>query len=333
MQTDTAYYENLIHRYLAGEADIREAEQLSQWLKEDESHYADFLAFRKAWNLVRDHSLAHQTDLDAEWKEMSHRLNIAPPVALPVRKASNRMIFRQSMRIAASLIILLGLAFAIRLALKSTENHVLAAKQGNREILLPDGSIATLSEGSQLTYPEHFGRKTREVSLVGEAYFEVAHDAAHPFIVNTDGFDVKVTGTSFSVNTLKKETAGRVQLTEGHVQITLDSHSNPINLNPGEQADVHLDGIVVAPIADPNYMAWKTREIVFDNTPLPEVTSTLSKVYHTSITLGNTLNGQSLTATFRQEELANVLKVICTTLDLEYTLNEQGIVMTGKPRK
>jgi ferric-dicitrate binding protein FerR (iron transport regulator) len=200
------------------------------------------------------------------------------------------------------------------------------------DAILPDGSKVTLNNGALLQYPDHLKGKIRSVNLKGEAYFDVAHDAAKPFIISSGEIRVEVRGTSFYINTQSTGGDFELVLTTGKVELYFNDRSgHPEVLVPGQKAVIRDHTISILPNSDPNYMAWKTRKIAFNNVSLNDVAATLSKVYQTDIHLGNPLLAQCrLTATFDNQSLASVLNVLKATLDINIRNSGTLVEISGK---
>jgi transmembrane sensor len=111
-------------------------------------------------------------------------------------------------------------------------------KPGSRitQIQLSDGSIVRLNSSSSLTYDKNFGKNIREVSLIGEAFFDVTKDSSHPFIIHTNVIDIKVLGTAFNVKSYPGDQNTETSLIRGKVEVTLKNRSNEkVYLNPNEK--------------------------------------------------------------------------------------------------
>jgi transmembrane sensor len=201
------------------------------------------------------------------------------------------------------------------------------------EQLLPDGSVVSLHAGSQIKYPEKFTSNTRKVELKGEAYFKVAHDKTKPFIVSSGDARVEVLGTQFNVNTKTSAGTMEVVLTNGKVSVYFNENPKEnVMLAPGEKAVLSAGQKQISKSAntDPNYMAWKTRVIVFDNVTLAEVANTLQNVYQTSVSLADpALSGCRVTASFNDQSLESVLEVLKVTLDLQVNQNGKMLEISG----
>src|SRR5690606_33142812 len=113
-------------------------------------------------------------------------------------------------------------------------NTLHTPKGGNFQLTLPDGTLVSMNAGSSLSYPLWFGNKERRVTLSGEAYFDVSHDAERPFHVVSGDIDVQVLGTRFNMTAYRDEPGAAVTLETGRVEVSRGDHS--LTLAPGEQA-------------------------------------------------------------------------------------------------
>lgn len=157
---------------------------------------------------------------------------------------------------------------------------------------LPDGSLVRLNSASEITYPERFCGKERKVYIKGEAYFDVTHDAGHPFIVSTDYFDVKVHGTKFNVNTYGPEPASTV-LVEGAVELSVRSSGNGVMLSPGQKGTV-TDGLIsVSDVCTDDYICWTKGYVILNGTTIEEIAKILSTHYGIPVDCGK-VSGQLL---------------------------------------
>lgn len=128
-------------------------------------------------------------------------------------------------------------------------------------IKLSDGTQVWLNSESSLRYPASFKGIERKVEITGEAYFEVAHNAAMPFIVKKDALEIKVFGTHFNMNTYDDEEINKVTLLEGSVQISISNHQTL--LKPGQQAQIKEDIKLVNGVDIEEVMAWKNGKFQF----------------------------------------------------------------------
>ncbi len=164
-------------------------------------------------------------------------------------------------------------------------NRVSTPRGGEYTIVLEDGTRVSLNAQSELRYPVAFNGKTREVQLMGEAYFEVAPDAEHPFIVKTEGMNIRVLGTTFNVCAYREGKA-RTTLVEGKVKVRAGQQEHV--LAPGQQLSRSRDGQVeVREVDVSNYTAWRNQRFVFEDYSLEEVLYQLERWYNVTFFIRN----------------------------------------------
>jgi transmembrane sensor len=153
------------------------------------------------------------------------------------------------------------------------------------ELLLPDGTKVWLNAGSRMVYPEFFVDKTREVFLVGEAYFDVENNEKQPFVVQTTDIRIKVLGTQFNVSAYPSDNVIETVLTEG--KITLEQNNSKLfgettELIPGQLAAFHKTERTTALCSvDPeNYTLWKVGLLKFESTDLSRLIKKLERYYN-----------------------------------------------------
>ena len=342
MNDNSTYYNDLITRYFSGEITEDEMRLLSGWLKTDQQNEELFRQYQKTWQLIEAHKLQLAIRMDKEWDSIQQKM-ITPVSGKenPVKVISlnqNRNILKFSTqnfrKIAAAITILVVSSFLLYFYLSKPSEIIVTAQASTIELVLPDGSAISLHAGSQIAYPEKFVSNTRTVELKGQAYFKVAHDKTKPFIVSSGEARVEVLGTQFNVNT--KATAGNMEvvLTSGKVSVYF--RTNPyenVLLSPGEKAELiaNQKHISKTENTDPNYMAWKTRVLVFENETLTNVINALQNVYQSPIELtGKQLADYRVTATFNDQSLQSVLEVLKETLDLQIKQNGNTMELSGK---
>jgi ferric-dicitrate binding protein FerR (iron transport regulator) len=241
--------------------------------------------------------------------------------------------FRPLLRIAAVFILLVAGGFAVwKLAVQNKAVPVIAAYyiEGNTEQLLPDGSTITLNHGSEVKFPKEFTGNTREVSLVGEAFFNIKPDAGKPFIIKTNGASVRVLGTSFNVCAYNESETVEVIVKTGKVELIntgAGEEEEKVVLLPGQTGTLNMytRKLLRTNNYNPNKLAWYTREISFDYTPLGEVFETLRHVYNIRVDVDKQVDTkQKLTASFSKQDPEYIMEVIALTLDIKVDQTENN---------
>lgn len=163
-------------------------------------------------------------------------------------------------------------------------NTLTTPRGGQYEVVLPDGTKVWLNSATSLTYPVIFRGKERRVELTGEAYFEVAKNAASPFFVKTSSQTIEVLGTHFNINSYPDEKSVKTTLLEGSVKVTGSENRQMVKLSPLQQAiNVSGDLKIVDDADIEEALAWKNGKFLFRNTDLQTVMRQLSRWYDVDI--------------------------------------------------
>jgi len=202
--------------------------------------------------------------------------------------------------------------------------EISATNQTVKSITLPDGTLVSLNSDTHLKYPKRFSKNTREVTIEGEAFFEVKPNKEKPFIIHAGNAQIKVLGTSFNVSAYPRAKLVEVIVKTGKVQVLNRANeikeTNELILDPGDKGTLEYssNALLKTTNQNPNFLAWKTHDLIFRSTSLSEVISNLEKAYKVNIRLADPqLNGLLLTAHFNDDSLDFILKVIETTFGME----------------
>lgn len=193
-----------------------------------------------------------------------------------------------------------------------TYNILTTPRGGQYELLLPDGSKVWLNAASSIRFPTAFAGNNRKVEITGEAYFEIAQNAARPFIVESNGMNVTVLGTHFNVNAYRDNTNMKVTLVEGRVKVASGKGNGTI-LNPMEQAEMNKEGQVrLVEKADVSEaIAWKEGIFQFDGDDMTTIMKKISRWYNVEVTYKNGVPSGHFTGIIsRNTNLSEVLKML-----------------------
>lgn len=185
---------------------------------------------------------------------------------------------------------------------------------------LPDGSTGFLNSGSRLKYPVTFIGE-RKVELLGEAYFDVVHNAEIPFHVNTPNLDIKVLGTTFNVIANENEPTEEIVLQTGKVDVSDLNGKQLAVLKPDEQItlDIKNQTYQQNKVEATQYTSWKEGKLVFRNENMQQVARRLSRWYNAEVVVDSRqLDDYTFHATFMDEPLDEVLKLLAFTTPLSY---------------
>lgn len=334
--------ETRLSRFLAGEASETEAAAVRAWLAESEANRRELDRLRRIWEAAATPP-PRPVDVDAAWQRLRGQMRPATAAAptpkggvFHVEKVEKKAPFGgwgawPVWRVAASVAVLLGLGWlGYRLAFPPTvpvPPVEVASGTTPREVTLPDGSRVTLNRASRLRYAAGFDGETRLVALTGEAFFDVKRNPEKPFVIEARGTEVRVLGTSFNVNATTPDVA--VTVATGTVRFSGKNTQNQraqVVLTKDEAATfrTEADTILKANRANPNALAYKTRVLLFESTPLSEVVEALNHTYQANITLARPLRNCPLTVAFENETLDTILGVLADTYRLQIVRGADG---------
>jgi transmembrane sensor len=318
-KTDSGRIDSIIIKYLLAEISREELLILESWVKESPENEKYFRQQKNVWATAGDVTI----DTDKALSRVSGKIG---------KEAGNTgwLVWQKLAAIFLIPLLLAGLwyHFSSKSGLmhqKEKLNTAAAAFGTFTSLELPDGSKVWLNAGSTLQYPDHFNSSNRTVYLSGEAYFEVHSDIRSPFLVKTNYFIVKATGTRFNVMSYKNCQNPSVTLVEGKVDIreknsgqkdrlisTLLPHQHLVFDTLNKQVKIETE--------DPyKHIAWKDGKLVFRNDLLGEVTKRISLQYNVDIVLvGAEIQKYRYRATFENEPLDELLRLLKLSSPIDY---------------
>ncbi len=211
-------FNSLISRYLSGELSSEELELFHGALSLDPDLNLQLEEFRKIWKLVEGAGEKQAYNMDAEWDALREKIPGFTPGDM--RSGKRRSLLFYTYRIAAALLFGVLFTFAWIYATQISGTRVMEAGMEPMEILLEDGTRVVLNRESKIRYSKHFSSESREVSLTGEAWFDVARDSTRPFVIDAGRAMVEVLGTSFNVNAYKENPSIEITVESGVVAVS-----------------------------------------------------------------------------------------------------------------
>ncbi|WP_426326305.1 FecR family protein [Pedobacter sp. R-06] len=209
-------------------------------------------------------------------------------------------------------------------------NTITTPNGGEWQIQLPDGSKVWLNAASSIQYSLNIGTaKQRVVKLDGEAYFEVAKNATHPFIVETDKQSVEVLGTHFNINSYKDELVTKTTLLEGSVRVSHKSTNESEILKPGEQSLVSISGIDVKEVNVDESIAWKNGYFMFDNERQESILRKVARWYNVEVEYADAdaKNVMYYGTVSRFEKISKVLTKLEQTGQVRFDIKANKIIV------
>ncbi|ERJ59195.1 FecR family protein [Sphingobacterium paucimobilis] len=201
--------------------------------------------------------------------------------------------------------------------------------KGEYQITLADGTRVWLNSSSTLKYPNGFAAQNREVYLDGEAYFEVAHNPNKPFVVHVDQMKVKVLGTKFNINSYNKK-AIKTSLVSGKVSVRIEEKERILYPENQAQVDILTGRISIMPTNTEKITGWTKGKFIFDDEPLSNIMSTLSRWYGIKVHFGSEeAQKTTFTGTFyKKDNLEKIMQLLTHTQEIKYRKEGQEIYIT-----
>lgn len=287
----------------------------------------------KVWSGTALPSGSYEPDLEHGWQRFQLKVQ-AREAELPKEPVIRKMNLRTTYGIAASiaLFILAGLYFLTRTT-NQTWTEVRTAAHETKTILLADGSKVSLNENSTFAYPENFKIENRTVRLTGEAFFEVAKAEGKRFTIFAQGTKTEVIGTSFNLRAYDKNEV-KVQVVTGKVAFSKSETENAIFLTPGQEGVINEKTVALPekkPIEEPNFRAWETKHLAFNNQRLEQVVSELETYFNIDLEIQNeALKNCRFTTSFDNPDLKETLDVLSLTGNLKITKVENKYLISGQ---
>lgn len=218
---------------------------------------------------------------------------------------------------------------SIEMANDNKNNELIIPKGGEYQVVLADGTKVWLNSASRLIYPQSFMGKERRVVLSGEAFFDVAHDAERPFIVETSRMNVKVLGTRFNVNDYDDNEEVSTTLVNGSVEI-VSGDQQAFRLVPGEQAYGKENELEKREVNVRLYTSWIDGKFLFNNTELEEIAKQISRWYDVEIFFSNenVKKVRFTGAIVKFKPLEDLVRMIESTSQVRFSVKGRTIVIS-----
>jgi transmembrane sensor len=297
--------DDLIAKFLSGEASPEEAIALHEWLAVP-ANKARFDEMSSTWDQANPSKAFKTVNKDRAWKKVKPTRNLWLPVG-----------------IAASLLLVISV-FVIRNIAPESVQLTASTLDSTKHVSLADNSNVILYKNTSIEYSKKFDRKIKLLS--GEAFFKIEKDTINPFIVHTSFAEIRVVGTQFNV--IIKDNTISVGVEEGLVQIITATDS--VYIGKGAAAFVRSGEPVRKARMDENTWAYATKKLIFKDTPMSEVIESLEKTYSINISVSNDdINKCRFTATFEKDNVGKILLLVSETLNSTLKQNGQEYTLEG----
>lgn len=325
--------QTIIARNLAGQSTPAENAELQLWLSESLLNEQTFKEYQRVWQLTK--LKEYSFDFDKAWASFEKRIqeehqkvtSEEHPI-IPISTEKLRPL-RILLRVAAVFVLVFSSWYLLKNV--NTPEPILITATQNTSSKLPDGTTISLNAGSKMVYDSKFAKNNREIEFNGQAFFNVAKDANNPFILEVNGVGIEVLGTAFHVFAEEDSYEVTVHLENGRLRIfPLQgnvNHEMETTLLPGEMIVYNSlnNTFVKSKYTNRNYMAWSTRELVFNNTSLVQVIKDLENAYNLDFITDTDIDTLKLTANFQDETPEAILQTLEIIFNLKFTKQDQTV--------
>jgi transmembrane sensor len=359
------YTWNLIARKLAGEATPEELQELEQLLRNNPELYYPFQTIADLWE--------HTSPVDKKQAEQAfnqhldrmEQLNVdyfQAPSTLPdfsPRKGVLRTIILTSSLLAvfAATWFFTRPAHSPMLPVAAAQaapvtKEVVTNSGARTRIYLPDNTHVWVNAGSRIRYEKTFGVTTRELTLTGEAFFDVAPDASKPFVIHTSKVDIRVLGTSFDIKSYPMDKTMEATLVRGSIEVSIHNRPNNkiilkaneklvvSNEDPQQQIssrrrEIRSQSLVV--ISKPTFeehtgamieTSWMDNKLIFQEEQFSELARQMERWYGVTIRFDNPrLEQLQFTGTFDKETISQALDALKLTARFDYSIEDNQVTI------
>lgn len=322
---DVNKIEMLLLKRLSGDSTPKENVMIDCWIGADGKNGERFSELKKLYDDAEWTKNDGSFNPDRSWERIGKRI-----------QRSKSFKLRPLLRLAASVALLIAVGLSGLFLLRNEEaglsDQIFSTDIGEQSrIVLADGTQVFLNVESELHYPEKFSDGVREVTLEGEAYFDVAHDSENPFIVHIGNASIKVLGTSFIASSYHNDQMISTTLIRGSVVVIRGQQV--VQLSPNEKLCMSKTGdyqkMGSADISAES--AWKEGLIVFNNTRFSEIAKRLERYYEYEFLYHPELAQRSFTGTFtRDDDIGFILDLFMMSEPIEYNIKDHTVYIREK---
>jgi ferric-dicitrate binding protein FerR (iron transport regulator) len=304
--------ERLVKSLSGMENSEREAESIT--------HPADREIFDYFKEMNHTNSEEKET-VDQAWDKLRTRLE--KDDLIPDGNIRTLRFLSPALKIAATVALLISLTFTVYFITNrwlSDGSMITASTAENEKIMveLPDGSRVHLNRSTEIKYPSQFRGELREITVNGEAFFDVVPNRDKPFVVEGGNARIRVTGTSFNVLTNNENNEVEVMVKSGQVILTDINGEQEVVLDPDLIGTMGSTTHSRYRNSDPNYLSWSTEVLTYEGTPLEKTFSDLKRVHNIEvIATDKSILDKRISTTFDRQSPETIISIICTTFNLE----------------
>jgi transmembrane sensor len=360
-----ASIELIIYKFFKGAANEDEVEKLLGWLTESNENRLHYFALKRIW-LENKEISDKERIVDASWERL--KLRTALQSVRRFKEERTSFINIRKLSVAATILILIGISSILGIKMNSIleyqkTTHEITVPLGSRtNTVLPDGTSVWLNADSKLIYTSDFGLKNRNVSLSGEAYFDVSPNKSSVFTVKTRDMNIRALGTQFNVKSYPEEDITETTLVSGSVEVLISEEgkrARTILLSPNQrivyssgteeylQHDLEIqdnDEVIIEDIPNKSevprllvsniidtkeYTSWKDGRLTFRGESLEILVPKLERFYNVTISFNHdSIKNIHYTGTLEEVTIEEVMRAIARSSQIKFEIDKNQILLS-----
>jgi transmembrane sensor len=316
---------DILQKKLKGELFSRGDERRFELWISSSDNQKEFTELEKVWQISGTNKVL-KPNVDAQWERFK-RENTEP-----AKHSKIKPLYKYISAIAATIVMAIAIFTLVQPFESSSE--IYSAVESPINIQLPDGSSVTLNINSTLTVSHKFNNRTRTVKLIGEGLFNVEKNKNVPFIVNMENdLSAKVLGTSFNLRHYSNSSTSELKVLTGKVLFQKADNNIVLEKNEEIKFDLERNKFSEKKALNSNLLAWHTKKIEFDNTPIYEAVESLERFINKSILIPENSNDIRYTGSFNNPSEKEIAEVIALALGWNYKISDEAITFSEKKTK
>lgn len=331
---------DLLDRFMNGSTSLEEETILLEWFRDVRSKDEIFLFYKRKW----EETTGKELSADVQGR-MFHRIKRS---VRDLKESGNKTVMKQVHSVSFNRAKWLPYVAAVLLCVfwgvgsymymergmfPEAPLYVVSADKGQRAtLILPDGTRAWLNSHTSITYNADYGKKEREVCLSGEAYFEVAKDKEHRFVVKAGEMEVEALGTAFNVKAYEEDEELTTTLFEGSVRATTGQNSAILSVDEFASFNKNTKRLRVSHAENSSYARmWRNNELAFEDETLEEISILLNRIYNVEVEFkSDKIKKYRFSGVIKNNSLDNVFEIISLTAPIIYESRGDTIILSEK---
>lgn len=329
----------MLDRFMRGETSAEEEQYLLAWFRNPASRKEILAFYRQKWQEAEGKELPAEVQ-SRMFNAITRRIREAEEARQPAaRHTLLRRLSRQWSSYAALALLCVGIGWTVYTythpagATETPQLYTVCAEKGQRAgLTLPDGTKVWLNSHTRLSYSLDYGQKERTVRLAGEAYFEVAKDKKHPFVVKAGEMEVEALGTAFNVKAYEEDNHIIATLFEGSIRTEANHKTALLQPNQSVCFDRNRRQIEVHRPENPAYARmWRDNELAFNGETLRDIAVLLNRLYNIEVKFeSDKIKNYRFSGVIKNNSLDNVFEIISLTAPILYEARGDTILLREK---